>query len=79
MANVEVRLNSEGVKEMLRSPEVAQMCMDSANRALGRLGNGYEVESRTYPERRGAVVKAVTFSARKDNAENNSLLKAVQP
>lgn len=78
MGKIEVKLNSKGIQEMLKSPEVAEMCMQRAASALSRCGDGYEMDSRTYPERRGAVVKAVTYKARKDNADNNTLLKAVQ-
>lgn len=63
---------------MLKSPEVAEMCKQKAASALSRCGDGYEMDSRTYPERRGAVIKAVSYKARKDNADNNTLLKAVQ-
>ena len=63
---------------MLKSTEVAEMCMQKAASALSRCGDGYEMDSRTYPERRGAVIKAVSYKARKDNADNNTLLKAVQ-
>lgn len=78
MGKVKVVLNSKGVQEMLKSPEVADMCMQKAASALSRCGDGYEMDSRTYPERRGAVIKAVSYKARKDNADNNTLLKAVQ-
>lgn len=81
MGKVVVRLNSKGVQEMLKSPEVADMCMQRAASALYRCGgreNGYEMDSRNYPERSGAIVKAVSYKARKDNADNNTLLKAVR-
>ena len=78
MGNIRVVLNSKGIQEMLKSPEVAEMCKQKAASALSRCGDGYEMDSRTYPERRGAVIKAVSYKARKDNADNNTLLKAVQ-
>ena len=78
MAKVEVKLNSHGVREVLRSDAVAEMCMSRAALALSRCGSGYEIDTRTYPERKGAVIKATSYKARKDNAENNTLLKAVQ-
>jgi len=78
MGKVKVVLNSKGVQAVLKSQEVADMCMQRAASALSRCGDGYEMDSRTYPERRGAVIKAVTYKARKDNSDNNTLLKAVQ-
>jgi hypothetical protein len=78
MSNVKVVLNSKGIQEMLKSPEVADMCMQKAASALSRCGDGYETESRTYPERKGAVIKAVSYTAKQDNLKNNTLLKAVQ-
>lgn len=77
MGNVKVVLNSKGIQEMLKSPEVADMCMQKAASALSRCGDGYETESRTYPERKGAVIKAVSYKAKQDNLKNNTLLKAV--
>ena len=78
MGNIRVVLNSKGMQEMLKSPEVAEMCMQKAASALSRCGDGYEMDSRTYPERKGAVIKAVSYRAKKDNLDNNTLLKAVQ-
>jgi hypothetical protein len=78
MGNIRVVLNSKGIQEMLKSPEVAEMCMQKAASALSRCGDGYEMDSRPYPERKGAVIKAVSYRAKKDNLDNNTLLKAVQ-
>lgn len=73
----EVKLNSDGVRELLKSSEVQSECMKHANRALASLSEGYEVAEKNYPERSGAIVKATTYDAGKDNSENNSLAKAV--
>lgn len=78
MANVRVELNREGVRELLKSKEVEKMCMDFANSAVIRLGDGYEADVRHYPERTASIVLAKTYQAKKENMDNNSILKALR-
>lgn len=77
MSKLKIKLNTSGVRELLKSSEIKSTVDECANNAVGKLGDGYEVQSRSYPERSGAVVKAVTHEAMKENAENNTILKAV--
>lgn len=77
MSKLKVKLNSSGVRELLKSAEIKSAVDECANNAVSRLGSGYEKQDRNYPERSGVVVKAVTHSAMKENAENNTILKAV--
>ena len=78
MANVRIELNREGVRELLRSDEMKAICEGYANNALTRLGTGYEVSSMTGKNRVNAEIKAVSYKAKKDNMENNSILKALR-
>lgn len=78
MAKVVFKLNREGVRELLRSSEMKDICLEYANNALGRLGDGYEVDSIYGRNRVNAEVRAESFFARRDNLKNNSILKAVQ-
>lgn len=78
MANVRVELNHEGVRELLRSAEMKAICESHANNALARLGDGYEVSSMVGKNRVNAEVKAVSYKAKKDNMNNNSILKALR-
>lgn len=78
MAKVRVELNREGVRELLKSKEVEKMCMDYAESAVTRLGDGYEADTRHYPERTASIVVAKTYQAQKDNMKNNSILKALR-
>ena len=78
MAKVEFQLNREGVRQLLKSPEMESICLQYANGALGRLGPGYEVSTHSGRNRVNAEVKAETFAARRDNLKNNSILKAVR-
>ena len=77
MGNVEVKLNSAGVQELLKSAEIAATCRSYAEQVCGRAGDGYVVEQRNYPERTGFAVKAETSSAYRDNQKNNTLIRAI--
>lgn len=78
MAKVDFKLNREGVRQLLKSPEMQSICLEYANSALARLGPGYEVSTHSGRNRVNAEVKAETFAARRDNLKNNSILKAVR-
>lgn len=79
MANqVKFQLNPEGVRQLLTSPEMMAICKEHADRAAGSLGAGYEVTTHTGPKRVNAEVAAMTYKARKDNSENNTILKAIR-
>ena len=77
MAKVRFELNREGVRELLRSKEMMEICTDYANSALSRLGNGYEVTTFTGVNRVNAEVKAESFAAKRENLKSNTILKAV--
>lgn len=77
MADVKIILNSAGVRELLKSSEMMSICEEHANKAVGRLGAGYAVSTMTGKTRVNASVYAETYEARKENAENNSILKAL--
>ena len=78
MANVEIKLNTAGVRELLKSKEIQDECRKVAQQIQGRVGDGYVVEDRNYHERSGAAVRVDSPSAYRDNLKNNTLLKAVQ-
>lgn len=77
MAKVRFELNREGVRELLRSKEMMDVCQEYANNALGKLGDGYEVTTHTGTNRVNAQVAAVTYSAKKENLSDNTIIKAV--
>lgn len=74
---VRIELNSEGVRNLLRSQEVKNYCEQLANEIAARAGDGYEVTTFTGKNRANASVHAATEKALKDNLKNNTLLKAV--
>ena len=78
MSNFNFKLNSKGVREMLRSEEVKAMLRERAEAIKGRAGDGYEVSTFTGKTRANASVKATTVKAIKDTQKNNTLLKAVR-
>lgn len=77
MNNVTIKLNSDGVKELLKSSEIQAECMKQAETVQAGLGDGYEVSEKYYPERSGAIIRAVSTAAKKENSEDNSLLKGL--
>lgn len=78
MAKTKVVLNRSGVRELLQSDEMKAICEEHANRALGRLGQGYTVTTMTGKTRVNASVYAESTEAKRDNMENNSILKALR-
>lgn len=78
MADVKIELNREGVRALLRSQEMLTICKEHADAARGRLGAGYAVTTRTGRNRVNAKIAAKTRAARRENAESNTLLKALR-
>ena len=76
MSKVKFELNRAGVRELLRSAEAMNVCREYANNIRTRAGNGYEVDTYVGANRANASVYAATYEARKDNYDNNTLLKA---
>lgn len=75
---VDLKLNKRGVKELLKSQEMMNICTKYAYRAQAKLGDGYEVTYRTGKNRVIASVAAVTDEAKKENRKNNTILKALR-
>ncbi len=77
MAKVKFVLNQSGVRELLKSQEMMDICQEYANNALARLGDGYEVTTHTGKNRVNAEVAAQSFAAKRENLKSNTILKAV--
>ena len=77
MAKVTVKLNSEGVRNLLKSQEMMDVCKEHARAIKSRCPQGYETDSYSGKNRVNAMVYASTYQAKVDNARNNTLLKAV--
>lgn len=80
MANGFLKLRSEGMKELLQSEEIAQVCAAHAEstRAAAEAQSGGEYGSREFKtDRVGYSVFPADKIARQDNLDNNTLIKSV--
>lgn len=76
MSDFRFELNGAGVRELLQSPEMAELIGEQTAQVAGRAGAGYahdvqthnRVVGRVYPDSKDAV---------KDNYKNNTLLNAL--
>lgn len=77
MSNVEIKLNKAGVRELLRSDWIMGICQEHASRIAQNAGTGYGTDAYTGKNRVNVSVFPEEYSARKDNLEHNTLLKAL--
>ena len=78
MSKTNIVLNRQGVRDMLRSDAAKQICGEYAQNILQRCGDGYAGDTFTGKNRVNAMVYAQTRKAILDNAENNTILKALR-
>ncbi len=78
MSKMTFKLNRAGVRALMKSEEMQTILKDIADNALNSLGEGYKSDLRVGKNRANAMVYADTYQAKKDNLENNSILKAVR-
>jgi len=74
---VKVKLISEGVRELLKSPEIMAVCENTAAGVASRAGGGYTATPHQGKKRGYVNVYATDDEAYKDNMQNNTLLKAL--
>ena len=72
-----VKLNSSGIRELMKGPEVTGELERIASAKMSILGDGYETSTYSGKTRANVSIRPVTEKARQDNLENNTLLKAV--
>lgn len=77
MSKVRIVLNSKGIQEMLKSPEIAGAVQDACNKIQAKAGSGYASNVVTGKRRSVGRVYAVNDEAVSDNYKNNTLLKAL--
>ena len=77
MAKMTIKLNSDGVRELLRSDEVKGFISEKANEISGRCGEGYATDTKLMSTRVIASVYTEDPKAMKDNLDNNTLLRAM--
>lgn len=74
---IRFKLNLAGLNQLMKSGEMQAVLNSAAGQIAGAAGDGYEVET-AHPISFVAIasVRAATYEARKENSENNTLLKA---
>ncbi|HEM4671137.1 hypothetical protein HO932_05315 [Streptococcus suis] len=77
MANIRFKLNRSGVRELMKSSEMQSILTETANEVVNRAGDGYEQDIYVGKSRANAMVSAKTYQAKKDNLNNNTLLKVL--
>ena len=78
MGNVTIKLSHSGVRKLLKSAEMQNGLSSIAFATQNRLGEGYEATYYTAETRAVAEVSAESYAARKENADTNSILKALK-
>lgn len=76
-SKVTFKLNSKGVRELLKSPQMQSILRERVRAIAGKAGEGYYSEVRSYKNRAVGRAYPGTSKARHDNYENNTLLKAL--
>ncbi len=72
------KLNRGAVAELMKSAPMQKILTEKASAVRARCGDGYEQDIYVGQNRANAMVSATTYRAKKDNLENNTLLKAVR-
>ena len=75
--NVKVVLNRSAVRELLQSNAMEAAVKEVADGVASRAGTGYAVDTRKGKNRANATISAASAAAARDNAKNNTLLKAM--
>lgn len=71
------KLNSEGVKQLLKSDEMQNALRGYAEKVQNRAGEGYTVSTYVGKNRANVSIHAETKKSKRDNLKNNTLLKAL--
>lgn len=70
-------LNREGVRQLLRSPEVMSVLKKEADARARLAGTGYSVNTFAGKNRGNAEIFAETAEAKRDNFKNNTLERVI--
>lgn len=77
MSNVRVVVKRKGVRELLKSEEIAKVCLEQAEQIKQTVGPGFKIHEKKYPERIGYAVSAESRQAIHKAYQDNVLLKAL--
>lgn len=78
MNRIKVWVEPKAVIEIMQSEKMQEILNEYAQKAVAELGEGYEATSFMGTDRAKAQVTAVSYKAKKENLEQNTILKAVQ-
>lgn len=78
MSKFKFVLNKAGVRELMKSEEMQGILKDKTDGALNSLGEGYKSDAYVGKNRANAMVYADSYQAKRDNLENNTILRAVR-
>ena len=78
MSKEKFKLNRKGVAELMKSKEMQGILTEYASGVKNRCGDGYTQDIYIGKNRANAMVSAETYQAKRDNLENNTILKAVR-
>ena len=78
MSKVDFKLNRKGVADLMKSGAMQSILKSHATNIKNRAGTGYQQDLHVGKNRANARIWAETPEAKKDNSENNTLLKSVR-
>lgn len=78
MSNKKFVLNRQGIRELMRSEAMKAIIDEKASAAVQRLGPGYKSSGKLGKNRVSSKVYAESYRAKRENAKNNTILKAVK-
>lgn len=78
MSKMEFKLNRKGVADLMKSGNMQSVLKEYSTGIKNRAGDGYEQDIRVGKNRAIARVSAEAYQAKKDNLDNNTLLKSVK-
>lgn len=73
-----IELNSDGIRALLKSPEMEAAMASYGAEVAARAGDGYEMDTRVGSSRVNARIWTATKDAVNDNLENNTLLTSLR-
>lgn len=77
MSSIRIRLNRQGIVELMKSEDMKKICKAQADKVAAKCGAGYETDTYVGENRVNCSVYPKTAEAKRDNAENNILWKAL--
>ena len=78
MGKMKFKLNGSGVRQLLKSSEMQAVLASKATEIKARAGEGYDQDTYVGKTRANVMVYADSAKAKRDNMNNNTLLKAVR-